>query len=128
MSSGMNTAATFDAAALLALTQGDAVRAQKLVAMYQSSTAEAFASLAQALADGRLAEVRQIAHKIKSSARWVGAMALGELAAQMESAAESPDDAADASTLTQARARFALMTEQLNAISAQLAEFVTRLP
>lgn len=115
-----------DPAALLALTHGDGARTQKLVMLFQSSATESLSALAQALAAGHLPAARQIAHKIKSSARWVGALALGDLAAQLEAMADSAPPSvvssggADEAALDQARTLFAAMMAQWPLVIEQL--------
>ena len=58
---------------------------------FSMSAAETAKELRAACAAGQAADAGALAHKIKSSARSVGALALGELCAGMEQAGKSGD-------------------------------------
>ena len=51
---------------------------------FRSSAAQTAVELKAACADGKAAQVSALAHKLKSSARAVGALALGERCAELE--------------------------------------------
>jgi HPt (histidine-containing phosphotransfer) domain-containing protein len=66
--------------------------AGQLVDLYETTALETVAALRAALAAGDADEVRRLAHRLKGSARNVGATGMGDLAATLE---PGPPDAAD---------------------------------
>jgi signal transduction histidine kinase/HPt (histidine-containing phosphotransfer) domain-containing protein/ActR/RegA family two-component response regulator len=80
-----------DAAALEALTRGDAKETRALLDDFLDSTATDLAALDAARTAGDFAAVTREAHKIKGAARIVGAVELGEAAGQLEAAARAEE-------------------------------------
>jgi PAS domain S-box-containing protein len=78
-----------DVSVLKALVGDDAVVIQELLHDFRTSAAKTAAELKAAYANGQAAQVGALAHKLKSSARSVGALALGELCAGMEQAGKA---------------------------------------
>jgi HPt (histidine-containing phosphotransfer) domain-containing protein len=58
---------------------------------FQAIATEAAGELRQALAAGQAASLCHTAHKLKSSARYIGALALGECSQALEHCAEAGD-------------------------------------
>ncbi|TAN69078.1 MAG: response regulator [Methylobacter sp.] len=73
-----------DVSVLKALVGDDPVVVSEFLQDFRSSAAQIAAELKIAYAAGQSAQVGALAHKLKSSARSVGALALGELCAEME--------------------------------------------
>jgi HPt (histidine-containing phosphotransfer) domain-containing protein len=67
--------------------------ATELLALYETSAAATLGELRAALEAGDGAEVRRLAHRLKGSARNVGATGMADLAAELE---QLPPDAAAA--------------------------------
>jgi CheY-like chemotaxis protein len=82
-------AAAMDFTRLDELSQGDAVRAHKYAAHFLTALEAGHTVMAQELADGDLIRLAGEAHRLKSSARWVGALHLGEILAAIEQAAKA---------------------------------------
>lgn len=84
-------AAAIDLSRLDALGSGDAERTRKYAGHFLAAVEAGHTAMAQALAAGELDRLRGEAHRLKSSARWVGALGLGDLFAAVEAAARSGD-------------------------------------
>jgi CheY-like chemotaxis protein/HPt (histidine-containing phosphotransfer) domain-containing protein len=80
-----------DVNVLKALVGDDDAVVRKLLQDFRISTAEMAAELRTACAAGQTADAGAMAHKLKSSARTMGALALGELCAEMEQAGKNGD-------------------------------------
>jgi len=94
MASGVLPAAAplaIDVNVLKALVGDDAAVVREFLQDFRASTARVSAELRAACQEGQAKAAGAIAHKLKSSARAVGALALGELCAAMEQAGK--DDA-----------------------------------
>jgi HPt (histidine-containing phosphotransfer) domain-containing protein len=89
----MTADAEFSLETFRQLGEGEPVRLQKLAAAFVTSAGKTLGELKLAMAKGELGAVRPLAHKLKSSANWVGAMALGRLSESLEhmSADASPE-------------------------------------
>lgn len=74
----------FDASVFGKLGGGEPARIRKLAQSFLAALETSLGELGAALAEQRPDEARRVAHKIKSSARWVGAEGLGALAETME--------------------------------------------
>ncbi len=75
-----------DVSVLVALVGDDPATIHEFLLDFRASAATIGAELSAACATGQAARAGALAHKLKSSARSVGALALGELCAEMESA------------------------------------------
>ncbi len=84
-------AAAIDLSRLDALCSGDAERTRKYAGHFLAAVEAGHTAMAQALAAGELDRLQGEAHRLKSSARWVGALGLGDLFAAVEAAARSGD-------------------------------------
>ncbi|MCG2576858.1 MASE4 domain-containing protein [Dechloromonas sp. XY25] len=74
---------------LKTLVGSDPKLIRELLQLFQTTAAQTAVELKRACASGMAAKVSAEAHKLKSSARSVGAFALGELCAQLEASANS---------------------------------------
>jgi HPt (histidine-containing phosphotransfer) domain-containing protein len=73
-----------DLSVLKALVGDDPAVIQELLHVFWVSAAKTAAELKAASKNGQAAQTEALAHKLKSSARAVGALSLGELCAEME--------------------------------------------
>ncbi|MDX9995125.1 MAG: response regulator [Rhodocyclaceae bacterium] len=80
-----------DLARLDQLADGDAERARAHAGHFLAALETGQAAMAQALATGELDRLGGEAHRLKSSARWVGALYLGDRFAALEAAARAGD-------------------------------------
>jgi PAS domain S-box-containing protein len=80
-----------DVRVLEALIGDDADTVNQFVSDFHSTSTQMTAELLSAYAAGQTSHVQALAHKLKSSARAVGAVQLGELCANMELACKSQD-------------------------------------
>jgi HPt (histidine-containing phosphotransfer) domain-containing protein len=80
----MTTDAEFNLDTFQQLGEGEPVRLQKLAATFVTSAGKTLGELELTMAKGELGAVRPLAHKLKSSANWVGAVALGRLSESLE--------------------------------------------
>jgi PAS domain S-box-containing protein len=81
----------FDIEVLKGFVGDDADMLRNLLEAFLESTAELNASLSAAVSAGDAEAVAAIVHKVKSSSRWVGALPLGDFAAELETAARAGD-------------------------------------
>lgn len=91
-----------DVSVLKALVGDDPAILSEFLQDFRSSATQIAAELKTAYAAGQAAQAGALAHKLKSSARSVGALALGELCAEMEQAGK----AEQIETLTALLSRF----------------------
>jgi len=82
---------SFDVEVLKQLVGNDAAVIHQFLASFSISADKMAAELRNAWEQGRVDKAGEIAHKLKSSARSVGALALGELCAEMEQAGKAAD-------------------------------------
>ena len=85
--------------ALKALVGDDPAVIREFLHDFRVSAAKTAAELKAACEHGQAAQAGALAHKLKSSARSVGALALGELCAGMEQAGQAGDTEALAALL-----------------------------
>jgi len=83
--------ATVDVAVLKQLVGDDADTIREFLGEFLASAQQHGTALRAAAAAGELPQVAAIAHKMKSSSRVVGALALGDLCGEMEIAAKTGD-------------------------------------
>ena len=88
-----------DVSALKALVGDDPAVIREFLHDFRVSAAKTAAELKAACEHGQAAQAGALAHKLKSSARSVGALALGELCAGMEQAGQAGDTEALAALL-----------------------------
>ncbi|MHB1358329.1 MAG: PAS domain S-box protein [Rhodocyclaceae bacterium] len=88
------SAASLDVSVLAALVGDDPATLREFLLDFRASAAAIAAELQAACAAGDAAQVGALAHKLKSSARSVGALALGEICAALEAAGKVGDIAA----------------------------------
>ncbi|MCU0870007.1 MAG: Hpt domain-containing protein, partial [Burkholderiales bacterium] len=81
---------TLDLTVLRQLVGGDETAVRELVDAFAESSPAQVAALAAALGAGDRAQVASLAHRLKSAARSVGALALGDLCALIEADAREP--------------------------------------
>jgi two-component system, sensor histidine kinase and response regulator len=84
---------TYDDTVLIRMLDGDAQLASEILGEFAVALLRSSEDIEAAFAGGRADDLVVAAHRLKSSARTVGAMRLGELCARLESAVkdESPD-------------------------------------
>ncbi|MFZ5539458.1 MAG: PAS domain S-box protein [Pseudomonadota bacterium] len=110
---------TFDASALTRVIGDDAAAARDLLAQWRAAATGQLAELDDAAAHDDRARIATLAHRMKSSARAVGAAALGALCERLEGAAQT----ADGATI---RALLAGMRQEYAAVEAAIAESENR--
>jgi len=86
-----SSSVSLDVNVLKGLVGNDAAVIRRFLTDFHSSAAGMAAALHNACLAGQAAEAGAIAHKLKSSARSVGALPLGELCAEMEQAGKAAD-------------------------------------
>jgi PAS domain S-box-containing protein len=106
-----------DVNVLKALVGDDPAVIREFLGDFRTSAAKIAAELQAACDEGRAKQVVALAHKLKSSARSVGALALGELCAKMEHAGKAEDTSALAALLPEFEAAAA-------AVDGYLASFL----
>ena len=94
----------------------DSAVISELLLDFRSSLATIATELRTACLLGQVAAVSAAAHKLKSSARSVGAMALGELCAEMEQAGKAGDTKALAVLLLRFEAEMAIVDDYLGSL------------
>ncbi len=103
-----------DVSVLQRLVGNDAAMISEFLRDFRVSAADITAELQAAYESGRPAETGAAAHKLKSSARYVGALKLGELCEQIERAG----NAGDSAVLTELLPRF---KAEMTAVQSHLA-------
>ena len=98
------------------LVGNDPAVISELLRDFRSSSVRIAAELRAACQVGQMAAISAAAHKLKSSARSVGALALGELCAEMEQAGKTGDTAALAVLLPRFEAEMAAVDEYLGSL------------
>lgn len=87
----MNTAPVLDRKQLLEMTDGDVEFERELLGTYRSAATGTLVRLRTAVATGELSQVIREAHALKGASLNIGAGALGECAAAIETAARAGD-------------------------------------
>jgi PAS domain S-box-containing protein len=105
-----------DVRVLEALVGDDPTVLQGLAQGFRASAAKAAAELRRACSAHRAAEAGAVAHKLKSSARAVGALALGELCAELEAAGKASQNAVLAALLPRFEAEMAAVDDYLSSL------------
>ena len=81
-----STDAPVDLRILAGMVDGDSAEMEELLSDFGVSAQRTGTELRRACESGLLSEVAALAHRLKSSARWVGALPLGEICASLEQA------------------------------------------
>jgi HPt (histidine-containing phosphotransfer) domain-containing protein len=97
----------WDPQVIVQLLGNNPARNQRLLGMFLVTAADTLACMQHALEEGNLTELTRLAHGLKSSARSVGAMALGEQCAVLEKASPSVGPAGCKALLSGVEARLA---------------------
>ncbi len=105
-----------DVSVLEGLVGNDPAVISEFLRDFRSSSIRIAAELRAAYQVGQAAAVSAAAHKLKSSARSVGALALGELCAEMEQAGKAGDTGALAVLLPRFEAEMAAVDEYLGSL------------
>ncbi|CAH1209025.1 Histidine kinase [Candidatus Nitrotoga sp. BS] len=105
-----------DVSVLEGLVGKDPAVISELLLDFRSSLAKVAAELRTACQAGQATAVSAAAHKLKSSARSVGALALGELCAEMEEAGKAGDTKALEVLLPRFKAEMASVDEYLGSL------------
>ncbi|MFZ1546616.1 MAG: ATP-binding protein [Candidatus Nitrotoga sp.] len=105
-----------DVSVLEGLVGKDPAVISELLLDFRSSSAKIAAELRTACQAGQVAAVSAAAHKLKSSARSVGALALGELCAEMEQAGKAGDTKALAVLLPRFEAEMVIVDKYLGSL------------
>src|SRR5688500_2391902 len=87
----MNNVPVLDRDQLLQLTDGDVEFEHELLGTYRTSVMTILARLRARLSDGALAHVMREAHALKGASLNIGAVAMGQCAGAIESAARAGD-------------------------------------
>lgn len=80
----LNTTAVLDLGALIAMFGHDRAKVSKLVLRFVESAGSGFDEMQRSLAGGDIGRMRELGHRIKSSARVVGAGAMATLCERLE--------------------------------------------
>ena len=80
----LNTTAVLDLGALIVMFGHDRAKVSKLVLRFVESAGSGFDEMQRSLAGGDIGRMRELGHRIKSSARVVGAGAMATLCERME--------------------------------------------
>jgi signal transduction histidine kinase/CheY-like chemotaxis protein len=112
---GPGEAPDLDLVQLADVTGGDAATEEELLELYLDSTREMLASMWVAITDREARLLQGYAHALKGGSRTVGAVTLGELAAEIERLAGASDFAAAHGALKGAGAAFERLTEMIAA-------------
>lgn len=119
-STGADISATMagpvDVRVLEALVGNDPAVISEFLRDFRASSAKIAVELRTAYQAGQTAAVGAAAHKLKSSARSVGALALGELCAQMEQAGKAGNTAALMTLLPQFEAELSVVDKYIGAL------------
>jgi HPt (histidine-containing phosphotransfer) domain-containing protein len=83
----------FDPLALPGLIGDDAALIEEFLAEYRTSASNTVHSIRQACAAGNWRQTGELAHRLKSSSRSVGAMQMGQICAAIEDAGRKGDGA-----------------------------------
>ncbi|GJM13505.1 MAG: hypothetical protein DHS20C12_19080 [Pseudohongiella sp.] len=89
---GSTQLSTLDVNVLIKLVGDDEGLIQSFLSEYRQSAENAAEQIDQAYKDGQWKQVGELAHALKSSSRSVGALALGEICAELESAGKNDDE------------------------------------
>ena len=103
-----------DVNVLKALVGDDEAMIREFLHDFRLSAAKIAAELRTACAAGQAAAAGALAHKLKSSSRSVGALALGELCFEMEKAGKAGDAKALTALLPQFEQELAVVNEYLD--------------
>lgn len=110
----MNNVPVLDRDHLLEITDGDVAFERELLGTYRASVANLLARLRASLTDGELTQVIREAHALKGASLNVGAMAMGQCAGAIESAARDGDTARVYEAARQLDARQAALWAELD--------------
>jgi HPt (histidine-containing phosphotransfer) domain-containing protein len=105
-----------DVSVLKALVGGDPAVIHEFLHDFRISAAKTAAELKAACENGQAAQVGALAHKLKSSSRSVGALALGDLCDKLENSGRIGDTAA----IVQSMAQFDVVLAKVEAEIARL--------
>lgn len=114
---GPAATAAVDVSVLQSLVGHDAETVRKFLADYLASARRLAGEVRAALAAGDTRHAGAIAHKLKSSSRSVGALALGDLCAELEKSGQ----AEDRPTMVQGMVQFEIALAQ---VEAEISEFL----
>ncbi|MEX0965151.1 MAG: PAS domain S-box protein [Pseudohongiellaceae bacterium] len=89
---GSTPPTTLDVNVLVQLVGDDESLIDSFLSEYEQSAKNAAAQIEDAYKSGQWKQVGELAHTLKSSSRSVGALALGEICAELESAGKSNDE------------------------------------
>lgn len=109
------TSPAIDMKILIELTSGRPAMMRKFASTFLESTEATVISLREALNEENADQVRALGHKLKSAARWVGAMQLGELAEQTEAHGRAGDLVLASATVDAMAAQFAKVKLEMQA-------------
>ncbi len=113
----MSSMPIFDKAEALKMLGGDEEIFYEIVKVYKESQSETVAKLSGSIGVGNEIESRLHAHSLKSAARTIGGMAVGEVCSQMEECALQGN-------IRGAAALFSQLTLQLDDLDSALSEYM----
>jgi len=105
-----------DVSVLKALVGDEPTVIREFLHDFRISAAKTAAELRAACEDGQAAQAGALAHKLKSSARSVGALMLGELCAEIEQAGKASQAGALTALLSRFEAEMAVVDEYLGSV------------
>lgn len=108
-----------DVTVLKSMIGDDAETLRKFFIEYQTSARQLSEELHQACVAGDAPQVAWIAHKFKSSSRYVGAMELGRLCAELENAGKAEDLHAIGQAMAQFKTALAAADRDITALLSQ---------
>jgi PAS domain S-box-containing protein len=115
----VDVAPAVDVSVLVALVGEDPDMLREFFEDFRDSAAKAAAEIQEAFANARVAEAQSVAHRLKSSARAVGALPLGELCAAIEHAVQSGSVAALPDLHTRFATEMVAVTRSLDSLCSR---------
>lgn len=116
---GTRAAAVMDVEVLKGLVGDDEAVVERFLSVFLASAGNMAEELQIAFTLGDLQQAAAVVHKFKSASRSVGALALGDLCTQLESAAMAGDNAAFTHYML-------LFNKAFDAVKTQISEYLTR--
>ena len=108
-----------DIAPLHQLAKGDPEKTARYLAMFANSTRDTLASIRQAIEQNDMATSSSLAHRIKGSARTVGAMQFAETCFRLEGLKRKDDTVAASVLLQEMEVEFSDLEDRIKQLSGQ---------
>ena len=107
------TGALIDLAVMAALVRDDPEKIRRFTALFIASTQSTLAEVTSALGEGDILQVSELGHRLKSSARAVGAFPFADLCLQLEKMKRKDDLPAAADLNTEIHAMFGQIKQEI---------------